>query len=394
MQSSAGAISKVAPGDLSFETIVQFLDFAKKSKYALRKKALSQLINSIIDRSSRSAYDVFRLIIPSLDLERGNYFLLESSLVNVLLQAAGISRNDPLGKAARNWKSPSMAAQAGVFPDVMQSAIFNNVCFTQPRTEGARRLKVKDINKMLDDIAQAGKDYKKKAEILRGIMQRATSRQMYWITQIILKKIHFGIGDKSILKEWHPSALKYYNNAGMDLKAVFNDITEYTQLVSTSIQPGKPIRPQLAVMTTSASSAYKRMCIKKESKKILGPPRPFIVETKFDGERIQVHRCQDGRVLYYSRKAIEHGARSNYSIMNEAIKAATGENHPCILDGEMVVWNKTKHVFEPFGTIKSTVIAALNGVSPQERLQVEDFFGVLKSDVDPDYVPPTAGVRH
>lgn len=30
------------------------------------------------------------------------------------------------------------------------------------------------------------------------------------------------------------------------------------------------------------------------------------------GERIQVHRCEDGSFKYFSRKAIEHGEHTNY----------------------------------------------------------------------------------
>ena len=30
------------------------------------------------------------------------------------------------------------------------------------------------------------------------------------------------------------------------------------------------------------------------------------------GERIQVHRCEDGACKYFSRKAIEHGEHTNY----------------------------------------------------------------------------------
>lgn len=41
--------------------------------------------------------------------------------------------------------------------------------------------------------------------------------------------------------------------------------------------PGKPARPQLADSAKSAEEAMKHM-----------KGRPFVVETKFDGERVQV----------------------------------------------------------------------------------------------------------
>ena len=56
----------------------------------------------------------------------------------------------------------------------------------------------------------------------------------------------------------------------------------------------------------------------------------------------QVHRLGDGRVQYYSRKAIEHGEHSSYSVMDAAVVAATGGHERIILDGELIVWNKVR----------------------------------------------------
>lgn len=39
-----------------------------------------------------------------------------------------------------------------------------------------------------------------------------------------------------------------------------------------------------------------------------------------------------------------------------------------ILDGEMVVWNKTRGVFEAFGGLRSTMIAAKEGV-PKDQVK-------------------------
>ena len=54
-----------------------------------------------------------------------------------------------------------------------------------------------------------------------------------------------------------------------------------------------------------------------------------------------MHR-RGNEVQYYSRRAIEHGERSKYKVMDAAIIDGTGENLNLILDGEMVVWNKKR----------------------------------------------------
>ena len=61
---------------------------------------------------------------------------------------------------------------------------------------------------------------------------------------------------------------------------------------------------------------------------------------QFDGERMQVHRCADGKICYFSRKAIEHGQRSSYDVIDDVIRRGT--RGACVLDGELIVWNTKK----------------------------------------------------
>jgi ATP-dependent DNA ligase len=51
--------------------------------------------------------------------------------------------------------------------------------------------------------------------------------------------------------------------------------------------------------------------------------RPFVVEAKWDGIRIQCH-VEPGRVQYISRRGVEHGDHSDYSVMDAAVRAQVG----------------------------------------------------------------------
>lgn len=44
---------------------------------------------------------------------------------------------------------------------------------------------------------------------------------------------------------------------------------------------------------------------------------------------------------YFSRRAIEHGSASCYSVMDEVVSQQVASSD-CILDGEIIVWNKTR----------------------------------------------------
>ncbi len=58
------------------------------------------------------------------------------------------------------------------------------------------------------------------------------------------------------------------------------------------------------------------------------------------GERMQGHVTKD-EVRYYSRRGIEHGTYSSYTMLDSFIRKQLRETD-VILDGEVVVWNKTK----------------------------------------------------
>jgi ATP-dependent DNA ligase len=58
---------------------------------------------------------------------------------------------------------------------------------------------------------------------------------------------------------------------------------------------------------------------------------------------MQVHvvKGEAPKVSYFSRRGIEHGVQSSYAIFDAAILAQV-QASSAILDGEFIVWNKTK----------------------------------------------------
>ena len=58
------------------------------------------------------------------------------------------------------------------------------------------------------------------------------------------------------------------------------------------------------------------------------------------GERIQLHRMGN-KFQYWSRNNKEHGVQSAYHVMN-AVAALQIKPENCILDGEFIVWNKSR----------------------------------------------------
>ena len=61
------------------------------------------------------------------------------------------------------------------------------------------------------------------------------------------------------------------------------------------------------------------------------------------GERMQVHVMpeEDQDVRYYSRRAIEHGEHSHYTVLDKFVTKQL-RKRAVILDAEVVVWNKVR----------------------------------------------------
>jgi ATP-dependent DNA ligase len=59
------------------------------------------------------------------------------------------------------------------------------------------------------------------------------------------------------------------------------------------------------------------------------------------GERMQMHAHADGSVQMFSRRGREHCDWSSYDILLPVFDAQLAQR-PCILDGELVVFNKIR----------------------------------------------------
>ena len=69
----------------------------------------------------------------------------------------------------------------------------------------------------------------------------------------------------------------------------------------------------------------------------------LLISNNSAGERMQVHVMpeEDQDVRYYSRRAIEHGEHSHYTVLDKFVTRQL-RKRAVILDAEVVVWNKVR----------------------------------------------------
>ncbi|KAK9834174.1 hypothetical protein WJX81_005346 [Elliptochloris bilobata] len=394
---------------LRVETLCQFLDKCLDAKPADRIKHLRKLMDEHLERKADDLFQVFRLILPSLDRQRGNFQLKESALAQALVKACGLDKTEHKdAQRALNWRD-SKSVTAGNFAKTMEDCLFTRCKYhdkpKRPMDEavaaeydGRFTLTVGKLNDKLDELVVAGGGRgaaahaekvaerrgekggqaakAAKAAVLRELMDLTTPRQMRWIVQIILGNLKVGLAEKSVLNMYHPDAEDLIN-VNNDLEKLLLDLRDPDKRIPRqSIQPGSVARAQLARMCSGPEEAFKLMA-----------GRDFIVEAKYDGNRMQVHLLdRDEPIQYYSRRGVEHGAQSNYSVLDEVVKRQVRQDR-VILDGEVVVWNKTRQAFEPFGGFLKAVNAARSGRAADELLEMNGFNGEIMT-ADPDYTTP------
>lgn len=213
-------------------------------------------------------------------------------------------------------------------------------------------LTIKELNELLDRLASR-ENRTEKISVLSELIRKTNSLEMKWIIMIILKDLKLGISEKSIFHEFHPDAEDLFN-VTCDLKLVCEKLRDRSlRHKRQDIEVGKPVRPQLAMRVSNSSVAWKKLHGKE-----------VVVECKFDGDRIQIHK--NGAVInFFSRNFLDHPEyiHGMSDIINENILVDR-----CILDGEMLVWDKSANRFAEFGSNQEIAKAAKEGLDSDRQL--------------------------
>ncbi|KIY93113.1 Putative DNA ligase 4 [Monoraphidium neglectum] len=204
---------------------------------------------------------------------------------------------------------------------------------------------------------------KEKAMLMRWAISNMSPRQCKWLVKIILRDLKVGLSVERVLRDYHPDANKSFN-INQDLEKVVNDLADpSTRLIKDVAHPGDTIRHQLCDRKDSVDAVFAAV----SGGRAVSPP--FVVEIKVDGERIAVHMKGGKLIAMTSRQGFDHHSKSNYDVITPVIPP------DIILDGEMIVWNKRRCQFEPFGSLKAVVNAARNGAKGGARIETDSRMG-------------------
>ncbi|XP_010273583.1 PREDICTED: DNA ligase 4 isoform X1 [Nelumbo nucifera] len=332
---------------VKFSVLCSLFNWMQRSKSSAKKRSK---FRKFLDNFCKPGdyFSAIRLILPSLDRERGSYGLKESVLATCLIDALGMSKESEDALRLINWRKggAKTGANAGNFALVAAEVL------QQRQGMASGGLTIKELNDLLDHLASSG-NREEKTSVLSELIKKTNAQEMKWIVMIILKDLKLGISEKSIFHEFHPDAEDLFN-VTCDLKLVCEKLRDRSQRHKRQdIEVGKAVRAQLAMRVSDATTAWKRL-----------HGKDVVVECKFDGDRIQIHK-NGAEIHFFSRNFFDHleygHGMSNIIVQNILIDR-------CILDGEMLVWDTSTNRFAEFGSNQEIAKAAKEGLDSDQQL--------------------------
>lgn len=302
----------------------EFLDSWRKFHDALHKNQ-----KDVTD----SFYPAMRLILPQLERERMAYGIKETMLAKLYIELLSLPREGKDALKLLNYRTPTgTRGDAGDFAMIAYFVL-------KPRCLQKGRLTIQQVNDILDSIA-SNNSAKRKDLIKKNLLQlisQSSALEQKWLIRMIVKDLKLGISQQTIFSVFHDDAVELHN-VTTDLEKVCRQLHDPSVgLSDISITLFSPFKPMLAAIADIER-------IEKDMKN-----HSFYIETKLDGERMQMHK--DGDVYaYFSRNGFKYteqfGASPQEGSLTPFIhNAFKTDIQICILDGEMMAYNPSTQTF-------------------------------------------------
>ncbi|BES90790.1 DNA ligase [Nesidiocoris tenuis] len=276
-------------------------------------------------------HPLMRLILPQLERERGPYGVKEYNLARTYIRILCLPKEGVDAQKLLNYRNPTSVRASDVIGDFAEVAywILRNKCGK------STKITVGDINASLDLISEkhASHDPRAVDEILISLFRKMSAEEQKWLIRIILKDMHLGLSTKQILYVFHPDSSEVYDLSNSLLKVC-------TMLKDPSIRYHE--------LEIKLFEAFSPMLSERTDVSKLDMTETLLLETKFDGERFQLH-YSNNKFKYFSRNGYEY--TSNYGedeysgYLTMLIKKQLSPSiTSLILDGEMMCWNSNRRL--------------------------------------------------
>eukprot|EP00058_Branchiostoma_floridae_P013009 XP_002598497.1 hypothetical protein BRAFLDRAFT_118305 [Branchiostoma floridae] len=271
-----------------------------------------------------SFYPAMRLILPQCERERIAYGIKEFTLAKYYIEILGLAKDSSDALKLLKYRAPSHAkGEAGDFAAVAYFVLKN-------RCPEKGSLTIQEVNDLLDSIA-TNNAAKNKEEVRRSILKLLRS------TSAMEQELKMGMNQAGVFAVFHPDAEDLFNVTNSLAKVCTDLFDPHVRLNEIAISLFSPFKPMLGQRIPLDG-------VEKEMHHEM-----FYIETKFDGERMLLHKNGD-TYKYFSRSGKDYthqfGAHPLEGSLTPYIHNCFASHvKSCILDGEMVGYNpQTKSI--------------------------------------------------
>ncbi|XP_022104577.1 DNA ligase 4-like [Acanthaster planci] len=277
-------------------------------------------------------YPVLRLLLPQLERERVAYGIKEHTLAKLYIEILGLAKESTDAKKLLNYRAPTAKQEAGDFASVAYFVLRN-------RCPEKGSLSIQDVNTCLDGIA-ASNAAKKKDVVKKNLMhllRNTSALEQKWLVRMIMKDMKSGLSQVSIFHAFHPDAEDFFN------------VTNNLSKLCADLRDPSVRMNEVGISVFSAFSPMLGMRANLNQVEKLMEHKPFYIETKLDGERMQLHK-EGNDYKYFSRRSHDYsrsfGETPDDGSLTPYITNCFKRNvRNCILDGEMLAYNPDTKTF-------------------------------------------------
>ena len=298
---------------------------------------------------------LLQLLLPAFDRDR-IFFLKEAALAEAYTQSLGI-KGTPDALKLKFWRNPQQAGtNSGQFGELVEEVV-------KQRCASKMSITINEVNSFLDELSQAARSTEGKQSttqlqsvVFVKLIDRINANGHKWLCKIILKDLKIGLSEKTVFKSLHEEAEELYNRC-CDLGKLAAQVdkcgkTAQPLLMLDSVKLFQPLRPMLADRCMLDDKLLAKLGV------------PFAIETKFDGERMQIHKDGD-TVRFFARKGKEWTVVFKHKLAPLGRTLVGVDN--CILDGEVVAWDSERKCWADFGNVKGVAMMGIDAGAPNAR---------------------------
>lgn len=321
---------------IPFYTLCLFFEKIHEAKDAKKRVMIFNVLMKKLKEicpTETNYYPLIRLLIPQCDKERVSYGLKETKISQIYLSLLQIPISSVDGKLLTDWKRNQLS---GDFSCAVYEVLKNRIDVDKSK------LTISDINDRLNNLNE---------DTLKYLLFNISPMEQKWLMRIILKDLKINLTINFVFGNINKDLVKYWNICS-SLKKVCNYLSRYLS--------GEEISQLIQL---NLFDIVKPMCCGRfplDKIKTILQNKKFVIEQKYDGERVQVHLCKNGKssgstisTKLYSRNSNDVTRLYKKYIEKYLINNLNIDN--CILDGEIIVWDSKLGKFEEFGNIKSFI---------------------------------------